>query len=444
MSQFLSHLCAVVTAPRPIETGAQHDLIGRAIADTIGCAAAGFSEPVTRNSLTAYGGDGPACWSGAPCESAEAAVMINGIAAHALDFDDVYLESMAHISTVLLPACLTGTDPDPDRVFDAFAVGLITAKAVARRVGRGHYDKGWHGTGTIGAFGAAAAAGRMCGLTADQMADAFALAAALSGGLRVNFSTQAKPAHAGFAAAAGVRAARLAQAGVTGSRDVFSDRGYPGLYGTGDGDADPDADAFELCPDRISVKLFPCCFATHRMVGVALDARREMGEAIVAPDRTYDLSVPTGGLEALSYPRPQTGLQAKFSAEYCLAVALAKGPPTLADFADSAIGTAGIMDLMARIRVREDPDQPDGRDIEYGAITLTVQGPEGAQHFTRKALPGSPDDPPEPQDLRAKLASCLGDFADRHGHAFPMIDAARRLGVAHWLAREEIGPPGND
>lgn len=434
MTAFLENLCAAVTAPDPIATDAQRDLIGRAIADTLGCAAAGFAEPVTRNALAAYGSDsGPACWSGARCESAEAAVLVNGIAAHALDFDDVYLESMAHLSTVLVPAILTDPVTEPDAVFEAFAAGMIAARAVAARVGRGHYDKGWHGTGTMGAFGAAAAAGRMRGLGPDAMADAFALAAAMSGGLRVNFSTQAKPAHAGFAATAGVRAARLAAAGVAGSRAVFGERGYPGLYGTGDGVTEPDADMFALRPDRVSVKLFPCCFATHRMVGVALDAREAMGEAVIEDGLSYRLIVPQGGLEALVSEPPETGLQAKFSAEYCVAVALVRGAPTLADFTDAAVRDPAVRAVMERVTVVEDPAQPDGRDIEYGTMTLEIGDEAGSRRFERRVLPGSPADPPTPAALAAKLAGCLDIFAEAEGRLFPMLPVADRLGLGRWL-----------
>src|SRR5690606_35719513 len=158
------------------------------------------------------------------------------------------------------PAIVREGSDDPDVVLEAFAAGMIAARAIAARVGRGHYSRGWHGTGTIGAFGAAAAVGRLENLTADQMANAFGLAASMSAGLQANFSTQAKPAHAGFAAVAGTRAARLAKAGVTASHAVFDQKGYPDLYGAGDGTAEPGPEAFEMRPDKIAVKLYPCCF----------------------------------------------------------------------------------------------------------------------------------------------------------------------------------------
>lgn len=433
-NDFLDRLCDAVLEPAIVTTREQRRLIARAMADTIAVAAAGFPEPVTRNVLAAYGGNGPRAWSGEPCESAEAAILVNGVASHALDFDDVYLESMAHISTVLLPAVLRHGDDDPDEVIAAFAAGLIAAKAVARRVGPGHYHKGFHGTGTIGTFAAAAACGRLAGFDPAQMANALAIAASLSSGLQANFSTQTKPVHAGFAAAAGYRAARLAKAGVTGSRTVFSERGYPGLYGAGDGEEAPGDDAFELRPDLISVKLFPCCYASHRLVGIALDARAALGDEALQPGARYTLSVPASSISLLKHNRPRDGMQAKFSATYPFAVALLRGTPTLADFTDSGVGEAKVTQLMERLEIVEDETQPSGGDIEFGQVALTIEMPSGGQRrFVRAALPGSPLDPPAPDALREKLAGCLSVYERWSGHAFPLRGRTPGLGIEGWL-----------
>jgi len=433
---FLDRLCEAVRRPVLIGGAEQRRLITRAVTDTLGVAAAGFVEPVTRNFMVAYGGEGPRAWSGEACESAEAAVMVNAVAAHALDFDDVYLESMAHISTVLLPAVLRASGDDPEDVLTAFAAGLIAAKAVARRVGQGHYRKGWHGTGTIGAFAAAAAVGRLDGLDHGQMANAFALAAAMSGGLQVNFSTQAKPAHAGFAAVAGTRAARLARAGVNGSREIFSQRGYPGLYGIGDGEEEPGDDAFDLRPDLISVKLFPSCYAGHRIVGIALDARDAVGEALSGGDFRYRLSVPAGSITALKYDRPANGLEAKFSAAFPFAVAVVDGPPTLDSFTDTAVKRADVAAVMERLDIVEDQSQPSGGDIEFGKVELTVSSPSRPpETFTRAALPGSPQDAPRLDALQAKLNTCIGTFEAWSGRPFPILEQAADLGINDWLGR---------
>ncbi|MDP2618788.1 MAG: MmgE/PrpD family protein [Hyphomicrobiales bacterium] len=436
MSKFIDELTRAV-ANCDGGDGESRALIGRAIADTLAAAAAGFPEPVTRMALAAHGGGRVPTWSGETCDSAEAAVMIDAIAAHALDFDDVFLESAAHASAVILPVVLRlDGGHDPDDIVAAFGAGLIAARAVARRVGLGHYHKGWHGTGTIGAFAAAAAAGRLAGLDERRMRAAFALVASMSGGLKINFGTEAKPCQAGFAAAAGHRAARLAAAGIEGASDVFGPGGYAELYGAGDGKADLDESDFAPRPDRLSVKLYPCCYAAHRLIGVALSARDALGPVLADPDTAVRVTVPAASLEALRYDRPATGLQAKFSGPYALATALMKGPPTLANFADEVVAEGDLAAAMDRIEIVEDPSQPSGGDIEAGAVILDVFDSSGrlCGGFARRHIPGSPDDPPSRQALAAKIDGCLAVFARAYGGPPPAVKRAGAIPQARaWL-----------
>jgi len=434
MDAFTDRLCeAVATADGG--SAYQRSLIGRAIGDTVAVAAAGFAEPVTRASLQAYSGQGTPTWSGEPCESAEAAIMINAIAAHALDFDDVYLDSSTHPSAVIVPAVLRGgTDQDPDEIISAVAAGLIAARAVAARLGKGHYERGWHGTGTIGVFAAAAAAGRLAGLDLDRQRSAFGLAAAMSGGLQINFSTMAKPCHAGFAAAAGVRAVRLAAAGVTAARDVFGDGGYADLYGHGAAFELGD-DAFALRPDQIAVKLYPCCFAASRLVGAALDAREKLGALFADETVAVQLQAPKGSLKVLRFADPKTGMEAKFSGQYTVCAALLDGPLSISNFADESVARADIRACMARLEITEDAGQPSHGDIEFGQVRLAVfkQG-VFIDSFIRSAIPGAPSDPATQGQVCAKAQSCLALFKDQFGHDFPILEPLRLLPeAAAWV-----------
>src|SRR5262245_20751253 len=115
-SAFTERLCAAVRFSNGGDAG-MRSLIGRAIVDTLGVAAAGFAEPVTQLALDAYRGAGATCWSGNACVSEESAVMIDAIAAHAIDFDDVFIESTIHPSTVILPAVLrSDRNDDPAEI----------------------------------------------------------------------------------------------------------------------------------------------------------------------------------------------------------------------------------------------------------------------------------------------------------------------------------------
>lgn len=442
-SPFTERLCAAVRSCDGGDTN-MRSLIGRAIVDTLGVAAAGFAEPVTRLALDAYRGNGAATWSGATCESEEAAVMIDAIAAHALDFDDVFLDSAIHPSTVILPAILRSSrDEDPAEIIAAFGAGLITAQAVAARVGLGHYHKGWHGTGTIGAFAAAAAAGRLRRLDERQLATTFSIVASQSAGLKVNFGTMAKPAHAGFAAAAGVRAAHLAQAGFSAAADIFGPGGYAKLYGAPDGLEEPADDVYRLRADKIALKLYPCCYGTHRLIGIALDARIALGNVFKESQTRIRVTVPKGSIDVLHYDRPRTGLEAKFSAPYTIAVALLDGLPTLGHFVDEAVSRPNVAACMERITVAQDPVQDSGGDIEFGTVTLDAIDAAGKSlgKFSRRTIPGSPEDPPEPQDVLTKFDSCTAIFARAFGTEFPVLQRSAAISETRvWLRSRSETP----
>ncbi|WP_161993516.1 MmgE/PrpD family protein [Muricoccus nepalensis] len=448
-SDFIARLSAAV---RGSEAGdaAHRDLLGRAIADTVGVAAAGWGEPAVRAALSAYRGGSARSWSGEALEGEDAAVMIDAIAAHALDFDDVYLDSATHPSAVILPAILRADrHDDPAEILAAFAAGLTAALAVARRLGAGHYHRGWHGTGTIGAFAAAAAAGRLRRLDERQLASAFALAAAQSGGLRANFGTMAKPAQAGLAAAAGVRAARLAAAGLQGSPDIFAPGGYADLYGAADGAADPGEDAFRSRPDLLALKLYPCCYASHRLIGLALDARAALGAGVAEGATRFRVLAPRRSLEVLRHDRPANGLEAKFSGPYAIAAALLDGPPGLRHF-DGTAPAAATRPLLDRIELSDASALDSGGDITAGEVTMEVLDSAGAPvaRFARRAIPGSPEDPPTRAAVAAKLAGCLAVFEKGFGRPFPLLPKVLAMPeVAAWLAPAEAAPrgrPGTD
>lgn len=430
-AEFIQKLCDSILSLR-IDGESDRAHIGRAMVDTVSVAAAGFTTPTIRKVMEAYRGSGGILWSGEPVESREAAIMINAAAAHALDFDDVYLDSWAHPSAVIVPVTLAGWDADCD-IVKAHGAGLVTARAVAAALGGEHYGKGWHGTGTIGTFAAAATAGVCLGLKESELRAAFALAAAMSGGLQANFGTEAKPLQAGFAAAAGYRAARLSAVGVTGSNDVFAD-GYLRLYGTGERHVS--AEMFRCEPGQVAVKLYPSCYATHRLIGVALDAREEILPLLSRDDLLIRLAVPQGSTAVLKYDWPTTGAEAKFSGPYNVATALIGGNVTVADFTDEAVARPIVHDLMTRISIVEDGANASGGELRAGMVELIVQSRGDVRHFTRSVIPGTPEDPARPDQLATKAAGCLEQFRIWTGTRFPLGHKLEGVEPAKaWLAR---------
>jgi 2-methylcitrate dehydratase PrpD len=436
MPNFTERLAAAIADCR-VRDPKMRSLIGRAIADTLACAAAGFPEHVARALAKTYVGTGAVAWSGEHVESREAAILLNGAASHALDFDDVFLDSSIHPSTVILPAILFGDgSDDPERLIDSFGAGLLASRAIAERLGVGHYRKGWHGTGTIGAFAAVGAAAHRQKLDPQQIAWAIAMTAAQAGGLQLNFGTWAKPSHAGFAAANAFRAVRMAQAGITGAPDIFATKGFADLYGTGDGVAEPSDDVFRVRADRIAVKLFPCCYATHRLIGAALDARNKLGSALFKkPDAHMVLKVPARSIDILIYPYPKRGNEGKFSPRFPVAAALADGPPTLSHFTDAGVQRPDIVDIGNRLDIVEDQSQQSGGAIDFGTITLDVTSAgKTVGSFPRTHIPGDPNDPPATDALAAKFESCFEVFESTFAKLPPVIETCGTIPEAwDWL-----------
>jgi 2-methylcitrate dehydratase PrpD len=272
---------------------------------------------------------------------------------------------------------------------------------------------GWHATATLGTLGAAAAATRLLGLDPAAATHALGIAASSAGGLRVNFGTMTKPLHAGLAARNGVLAALLAEQGFTAADDALTGRyGFCSVL-AGDGPGDPaqlEPDGFGrpweiTTPYGIAIKQFPSCGATHPAIEAALALRAEhdlSGAAIQ--------SVHVGTCELapriLVYHRPRTGLEGKFSLEYCVATALADGRVGLEHFEDAAVGRSPVRELVGRVhaaiddRVRADP--------EYATV-VAVTLADGSSYERRVDLAkGKTSRPLSREELVAKYRDCAG------------------------------------
>ncbi len=150
--------------------------------------------------------------------------MINGAAGHAHDYDDVHMAMNGHPTVPVAPAVLALAEhhhKGAHALLAAFAAGVDTECIIGRYIGASHYAEGWHATGTLGSFGAAAAAANLLELDAEATARALGIAGTQAAGLKSQFGTMCKPLHAGHAAATGVQAARLAARGFTSRTDIL-------------------------------------------------------------------------------------------------------------------------------------------------------------------------------------------------------------------------------
>jgi 2-methylcitrate dehydratase PrpD len=402
-----------------------------AILDTIGVTLAGSRTEVARTVLRTvqasgtplvdHGGGGATLFGHhGGCDLLNAA-LVNGTAAHALDFDDCSNTLGGHPSAPILPALWALAETrraSGQQILTAYAVGVEVETKIGRAVNFHHYEKGWHPTATLGTFGSAAACARLLDLDAERIAAALALAASMASGLKANFGTMAKPFHVGHCARNGLLAALLAAEGMTASPEALEHpQGFLAVYnGPGTFDAgrilDSWAAPLDLIEPGIAFKRHPCCASTHPAVDalLALRAAHGLGPHNVA--RIESWTHPRR-LRHTNRPDPQSGLDGKFSVQYVLARALAQGVVGIGDFTDAAIQDLAIRQIMTRIHAAPHPDARMDTDEHFFALVrvTTVSG-EVFERFVDRPLGRDRAHPLPEGALEAKFRDCARQVQD--------------------------------
>ena len=406
-----------------------------AIYDVIGCMVAGAGDEGAarvRAAIAPYG-IGPATVIGST-EKAPVpwAALANGMAAHALDYDDNYLPGFTHATAVLIPALLPlaeEIDASGKQLMDAYIVGLEMQAAVGRGVNRVHYDMGWHATSTVGCIGTAAACGRLLGFDRNRMTHAMSLGVSMASGSKVQFGTMAKPFHAGMAAKNAVLAAQLAAAGVEardvalegalGFRDLYSSVDSPGWDEIVPNLGNPPAiEEFGLSP-----KLYPCCGSAHKVLDVVLDLRKVHGFSAEDVAKVETL-VEFGNKRNLMYTDPRQEMEARFSMNYCVALALLYGRLSLADFTPQAVQRPQVRALLPKITMdayEEGAQGPDPTVRLPHKATVTLKNGRvlsGESVWAR----GTIHNPFDASDLPEKFRDCCEGFL-----APADFDAAKKI-----------------
>lgn len=311
---------------------------------------------------------------------ASAAAYANGVAAHALDFDDNSYAGFVHASAVIVPAALATIQMQRRSGRDliaAYVVGAECEFALAQALGRGPYDRGWWTTGLFGAVGACAAACFALRLNKTQTADALGLVTVGSGGMKAMFGTDGKALLVGHTAEAGVRAALLAQAGCIGP--VLAFEGQAGLAAlVNDGEFSIEAVAqlgrfWNLVRPGIDVKRIPVCLSSH----AAVDALRELiAEGLDTGQVEAVLcDVPPIVMHNLKYALPVTPQQAQFSMQFSIAATLLLGDVALASLDANVIRRPDIVRTMQMVSMKSSERWSDP--------ALDTLAPEGAQIYVR-------------------------------------------------------------
>ena len=310
--------------------------------------------------------------------SALEAALVNGTAAHALDYDD-FSGIMGGHHTVPLMSPLVALAEEHEfsgaKMLLAYVAGVEVEIRLARALGFHHYDKGWHPTSTLGTFGAAAAVAHLLGLDLAQTTTALSIAASMAAGIKANFGTMVKPLHAGQCARNGLLAALLAQRGFDANPFALEhEQGFLNVFnGAGTFEAgklfEDWASPLEIEGATIALKQFPCCGSTHPAITMMLRLVRE--EKITAGDVQRIEILPHGRrLRHTNTPHPQSSLEAKFSVQYVCARALLSGALRLRDFEDEAYAQPDICRLLEITEARPHPDMADDAPQQWGAEVI--------------------------------------------------------------------------
>lgn len=421
----------------------------KAIADTFAVILAGagseLAPPLLRYAeLSGEKGESP-IFGVSRTSTPELAALVNGTFGHALDYDDVLSMMPAHPSAVILPALCASFAGEPvsgARLIEAYALGIEVGGRIGLGITVGHYHRGFHGTGTLGIFSALGALAKLQRLDIGTTCTAFGIASSMASGLQRNFGTMTKPLHTGWAARSALAAVRLAACGFTAAPDALEAKaGFFAAYGSEH--SDPALTVanlgkpWVLVDPGIALKKFPCCYASHRGMDGVLELKRRHAFGPGELERLACL-MPPGGMRALIYPRPATGLEGKFSLEYALAAGLLDGKYSLWTFTDEAVRRPAIAAMLARVVVWEDGRCAEGDPLfesrspgSRGFVEVELSLKNGVRDVLRiDHPPGHPSRELSWDDIRAKFMDCAAHASlpdDRACRALDLIRALDKL-----------------
>ncbi|MGW0432106.1 MmgE/PrpD family protein [Micromonospora sp. NPDC003197] len=397
---------------------------------TIGAQSGGPSPIPAVAVARSLGGPPEATIIGSPGRvGAPAAALANGTLVHALDFDDTHAGGLVHATAVVLPAAFAVGEQvgaAGRAVLDAAVVGYETVCRVAAAAPHGFHARGLHATMVAGVFSSAIVAARLLGLDVARTVDALGIAGSQAGGLLafLHSGASTKQLHPGFAAHAGILAARLAAAGASGPANVFD-----GPHGVYDALAAGPVDLTSVTVDlgtrwettRIGIKPYPACQLLHAAIDAVRDAMRRSGfkpggfkssgfdfcdiaaiDVDVHPD-----SVPTVCDARRDLARPTSPYAAKFSLPWSVAAVVVDGDLTTATYEPDSLARPEVERVARLVRWHVTPTGGAAADAPGAARITLVDGSTVTGSVPRST--GGPDNPLTDEQLIAKFHGNAGD-----------------------------------
>src|SRR4029077_1986291 len=353
------------------------------------------------------------------------AALVNGISIHADDFDDTQLAAakdrvyglLMHPTVPVLPAIFALAEQRAVTGKEwmlAYHIGAEVECKIAEAIAPRHYQDGFHTTGTCGPFGSAAACAKLLGFDLNKTLNSFGLAASQSGGLRGNFGTMTKPFQAGHAAESGLVSAEMAALGWTAAEQILeAERGF---FHAAGGSYDPSAimnrlgHPWTFASPGVSLKPYPSGSLTHPAL---TDIARliEVNNIQTANVEKVDVGANHNMTTTLLHHNPKTGLEAKFSMEFCMAILLVERKGGLGQFSYKVVHRPDVQAIMRKINFYVDPEaESAGFDKMTSILKITLKDGKvitGQAAFGK----GSPANPMTFDEAAAKFRGCA-EFAD--------------------------------
>jgi len=300
----------------------------------------------------------------------EDAALLNGTAAHGEDFDDTFEGGPVHSGAVVVPAVLAACERfgrDGASALLGMATGVETLCRLSLVAPKRIHKAGFHPTAVLGAIAATLSVSKALELNEEQTVDALGIAGSMAGGIIEYLAEGAwtKRLHAGWAAHAGLHAARLAREGFTGPRSVFE--GKHGLYFAFAHEIDLDYEKLtggfgeEWLLNGLTFKPY----ATGTMNQPYIDCALRLAQRGFAAEEVAEVHCETaeGYVHRLWEPlaakqRPPNDYAAKFSTPFNIAVAFVTGGAGFEAFSERTVHDARILGLAAKVRYIVDPKNP--------------------------------------------------------------------------------------
>jgi len=378
------------------------------------------------------------------------AALANGASGHAMDYDDTQLSTtpdrvfglLTHPTVPVLSAALAVGERlnVSGRTFlEAFLIGFEVECKVAEAIKPDHYVRGFHSTGTIGTFGAAAGAAKLLKLKAAQLPHALGIVASMSSGIRVNFGSMTKPLHAGRAAENGVTAAELASRGFTAGDEPLD--GEWGFFQVLGGGADvprivPVLGApFSIVEPGVSVKPYPCGSLGHPTMDAML---KLVTDHDVKPDQIAKVRVRAGSniLNPLRYKTAKTELEAKFCLPFMMSAIALQRRAGIREFTDEFVASAPVQAMMTKVdTVFDQQIEARGFDKMRSIVEVDLMDGRKLSQASDERYRGGPEKPFTREELHDKFSDCasLVLSSDRIKRALDAIESVDRLSSVREL-----------